>query len=48
MHLEELAVSRNTVKFGELREDVLLMFSLLAEADSSSGLKLHITDRPDS
>ena len=45
MHLEELAVSRNTVKFGELREDVLSMCSLPAEADSSSDVKLHITDR---
>ena len=45
MHLEELAVSRNTVKFGDFREDVLPICSLLAEADSYSDMKLHITDR---
>ena len=40
-----VAVSRNTIKFGELRENVLPMCLLLAEADSSSDMKLHITDK---
>ena len=40
-----VAVSRNTVKFGEHREDVLPMCSLLAKSDSYSDEKLQITYR---
>ena len=45
MDVIDVLESRNTVKFGELREDVLPTSSLLAETDSSSDVKLHITDR---
>ena len=40
-----VAVPKNAVKFAELREDMLLICSLLAKADSSSDAVLHITDR---
>ena len=40
-----VAVSRNTVIFGEHREDVLPMCSLLAKPDSYSDEKLHHLQR---
>ena len=43
--LEEVAVSRNAVKFGEHGENNLPTYSLLAEANDFSDDKLHITDR---
>ena len=43
--LGEVAVSRNTVKFGELKYSMLPTCSLSTEADGSSDVKLHIYDR---